>query len=507
MTPNIGQGGNAAIESSAALSNSLKRLMSNTSSAQASFEEITHSLRTFQQTREVRARRTFEIANMMTRVEALKGLSERIVAFYVSPNTGDWLANLAAHSSVGAEKLEYLPDTRRSFAAMMPFNRNYGVGHEENQLHRALLVLPILIMGYLCHLAFNTLISQDGVMSQLGSALANGKLDFGAERTQKLLTSYYGGLTWLDKIWRVPIIVFSPSILNIDPVQRLQMISFLIDLAPLYLIWILEGHRRTNSMTFARFPVVFGIAFQLFGIGCIGPIYYFLHYIQSPLSQFIAADMRLVNVGYARTALAAVAIAYVAPTIAMYFAPSASTRLSINAIWQMFPILVTSAHWLLAKFLVDDPTPSARLRNPTADLPSIRVAAITLIIVSMLVFNWIRFTSSVPLSTIFYPTSPFLSALYRSIVSRSLDLDLVSGMAMLLKIDYLSCFIASYAWLALLFKDLKTAEMVDETWSRLVAYAVVATFLAGPGAVVGSAWLWREEILASKRAAGAVVKN
>jgi hypothetical protein len=33
--------------------------------------------------------------------------------------------------------------------------------------------------------------------------------------------------------------------------------------------------------------------------------------------------MRLINVGYARTALASVAIAYMGPTIAMYFAPSA----------------------------------------------------------------------------------------------------------------------------------------------------------------------------------------
>jgi hypothetical protein len=62
-----------------------------------------------------------------------------------------------------------------------------------------------------------------------------------------------------------------------------------------------------------------------------------------------------------------------------------------------------------------------------------------------------------------YPTSSFLSALYRSIVSRSLNLDLVSGTAKLLKIDCLSCFVASHAWLALLFKDLKAAEMVDET--------------------------------------------
>jgi hypothetical protein len=404
MTPNIGQGDNAAIESSAALSNSLKRLMSNTSRSQPSFEELKDALRTFQQTREVRAKAVFEISNMMTRVEALKGFLERIVAFYVSPYTEDWVPNLAAHSSVGAEKLEYLPDTKRSFMATMPFNRNYGVGREESHLYRALVALPILLMGYLCHVAMSLMISQDGIMSQLNSALAKGNLDFGTGRTFQLLPTYYGGVKWLDNVWRVPIVVFSPSILSIDPVQRLQMISFLIDLAPLYLVWNLEGHRRTNSMTFARFPLAFGIAFQLFGIGSIGPLYYVLHYIQSPLSQFIASDMRLINVGYARTALTAIAVAYLAPTIAMYFAPLASTRLSINAIWQMFPILVTSIHWILTRYLVDDPTPSARLHNTTADLPSVRIAVLALIVVSTLVFNWIRFTSPIP-----HPLSSLLS--------------------------------------------------------------------------------------------------
>jgi hypothetical protein len=507
MTPNLGQGGNSAIESAAALSNSLKRLLSNATYERPSFEDVTHSLRSFQKIREVRAKGAFEMSNKMTRVEAMKGLPERMLALYIAPYTGDWLGNLASHSSVGAEKLEYLPDTERSFRAKMPFNRNYGVGHEESRLYRAVIALPILWVGYLCHVAMGSVISQDGVMSQISSALANGKLDFGSAKTYTLLPTYYGGLTWLDNIWRIPIIAFSPSILNVDPIQRLQMISFLVDLAPLYLIWVLESHRRTNALTFAQFPVLFGIAFQLFGIGSIGPLYYFLHYIQSPISQFLAADMRLINVGYARTALAAITIAYLAPTIAMYFGSSASTRLSINAIWQMFPILVTLTHWALTRFLVTDPTRSARLRNPTADLLSVRIAAITFIIVAALAFNWIRFTSPVPLSTVLSPTFSFLSASYRSIMNRSVDLDLVSGMALLLKMDYLSCFIASYAWLALLFNDLKAAEMVTETWARLAAYAIVGTFCVGPGAVVGGAWLWREEILASKRAAGAVVKG
>jgi hypothetical protein len=191
MTPNIGQGGNAAIESAAALSNSLKRLMSNASFVQPSLEELKHLLRAFQQTREVRAKRVFEVANMMTRVEALKGLPERIMAFYVSPYTGDFIPNLAAQSSVGAEKLEYLPDTKRSFMATMPYNRNYGVGHEESRLYHVIVALPILVLGYLCYVALGRVIHQEGVISQLGSVLATGKLEFGSNRTFELLPTYY----------------------------------------------------------------------------------------------------------------------------------------------------------------------------------------------------------------------------------------------------------------------------------------------------------------------------
>src|SRR4051812_27855510 len=172
MTPNIAQGGNAAIESAAALSNSLKRLLGNATCEQPSFEEVTHSLRSFQKIREVRAKGTVEISNKMTRVEALKGLPERMLALYISPYTGDWFSDLAAHACVGAEKLEYLPDPERSFSATMPFNRNYGVGHEESRLYRAMVAVPILGVGCLCHVAMGGVISQDGVMSHLGSALA-----------------------------------------------------------------------------------------------------------------------------------------------------------------------------------------------------------------------------------------------------------------------------------------------------------------------------------------------
>lgn len=98
MTPNIGQGGNAAIESAAALSNGLKRLTSNASFAHPSLKEVKYSLQVFQQIRQTRAKKVFEVSNKMTRVEALKGFPGKLMALYVSPYTGDWAPNLSAES-------------------------------------------------------------------------------------------------------------------------------------------------------------------------------------------------------------------------------------------------------------------------------------------------------------------------------------------------------------------------------------------------------------------------
>jgi hypothetical protein len=61
---------------------------------------------------------------------------------------------------------------------------------------------------------------------------------------------------------------------------------------------------------------------------------------------------------------------------------------------------------------------------------------------------------------------------------------LVSGMALFLQLDEISCFTAAFVWLALLIGDLKEAEMMYISWRKMALCAVVGTYVAGPGAVV-----------------------
>jgi hypothetical protein len=462
-----------------------------------SYDDVAHSLEDFQLHRQARAEATFEIACKVTRLEALKGPVEKFLSLYLIPHSGELLATKLAASTIGSEKLDFLPDPERSFTGSMAFNQRYGVGREESLLKRAMLALPLLLIGYFCHTRIQAIMRQPKVISSVITSLTNGKLDFSPSHEANLASSYYGGIPWLEQTFRPLVVIFAPSILNISESHHLQVISFLADLAPILLIWLFESDRRANTFTSMRSPLFFGIASQLYGIGSIGPLYLFLHYVQSPLSSFAAFDQRLVNVAAASAALPALALAYGLPTLTMFFTPDSSMQLRANAVWQLFPVWLSISHFILRKFTVKDTTQHDRIYQPTTDLPYIRFAMRALAVVSALTFNWVRWQSSFSLSTVFL----------RNAFTPPATLDLVTGAASLLKIDHLLFVLSCFIWLALLFKDLKEAGIMTVSWVRLIAYAVLCIFVCGPGAGIAMGWQWREEMLASKRAIGAVVRT
>ena len=53
----------------------------------------------------------------------------------------------------------------------------------------------------------------------------------------------------LDTIWRGGVATFSPSTLGFDSLSSWQFFSFLVDVGPVYAIWILESYRSANAWT------------------------------------------------------------------------------------------------------------------------------------------------------------------------------------------------------------------------------------------------------------------
>jgi hypothetical protein len=189
----------------------------------------------------------------------------------------------------------------------------------------------------------------------------------------------FTGWTGLDSIvGSRMVLAFTPSLADIEfdasiPSQsgrtgRLQMITFLADLTPVITIWIIESHRRGNYWTPATVPFIFGVFYQIFDIGLVAPVYYFLHYVLLSSANYHARDNRLVRTSYAKTLIPTLAIGYILPTIAMYNSSfELNPRQSWNYAWQFFPLWITLLHRLLASF-IKDTTDEDKINNVTADL-------------------------------------------------------------------------------------------------------------------------------------------
>lgn len=100
VTPNAGTGGNTAIETAAALANSLAKF---DSTGKPSLEEIRSRMLDFYEKRHLRVDLNSPTANLLTRIETLATMKHQLLAFYIIPNLGDSLINRICTSLVSVK--------------------------------------------------------------------------------------------------------------------------------------------------------------------------------------------------------------------------------------------------------------------------------------------------------------------------------------------------------------------------------------------------------------------
>lgn len=244
MTPNMGAGGNAAIESAAVFANSLEKIANRT----PTFETVKGALKDFHSTRNFRANSICDAANKLTRIEALATFPDMLMGLYIIPNLGDFLADVTCDALVGAETLHCVPEPEKALLATMPWDIKSGVGNHESLLKRAAYGLPLLAAAYGGRNTMGPIFAQ---MSPLLQASAKtGETIIGGGLTS-VVTKFYG-VGWLDKLLATLVTAFTPSLAGVDAAHRSQMITFLADLAPLQAIMTIESLRRGNSFTAAH---------------------------------------------------------------------------------------------------------------------------------------------------------------------------------------------------------------------------------------------------------------
>ncbi|KAI8965513.1 FAD binding domain protein [Daldinia sp. FL1419] len=406
-------------------------------------QAIKSALQKWQEKRWARITATVKEAAAVCRMQTLDSRMASFVMNYVVPNAGDSLLALVTNSLIGAEILEYLPVPNQSFEGSCPFNPNQGVGKHESVLKRAAISAPLFILSYWM------------VKSTTG-------VDIGDPMDHLLRP---GQLTRAD-----------------ERKQWFQSLYFFIEGCATYAIWLIESNRRANVLTPAQIPTLFYFLATRFGIGVVSSCYYFLHYVFSPIEKFAAADARLTNVAYTQTIL---------PLMLFYISLSvllALTDLSIavsTTLWRWIlhpPLMIAIIQWILVKTGLSKVTMHEdTIANQKRDLPYIRWCVYALSAISAVTWRMSTEFSGV------FPHTRFLVTF--------------------LGLNQHRTALSGLLWIGILIYDTKSAGMAKDSWVKVFAVGLVVSVIAGPTAVVALGWMWREEILASKRERHAITRD
>lgn len=484
MTPNIGYGGNTAIESAAALASAIKEMADEAHGGHHPTESrIKERFTSYQNKRKERTDNIVKVSADVTRLQSLQQASHRIFVRYAIPYLGDFLANLQADMVVGATGIGFLPIPRRSVTVTMPLNPTQGDGLKESKLKRAALALPFLLLFFLA----KKLMDPAPLIPWATSILQTGTLPW--SDTSLPATFYH--LKWLDDLLGPLVVFFSPVLYGLDSVSQ-QAFLFLVDYGVILAIWLIESARRANTFTPSQLPLIFTLASQFLGVGVISPLYYLQHYALTPIENFKASDMRLTRIAYTKSVLPAVILAYYIPLYASFLWPSFAGRVSWNFLWQLFPLWISPLASQVCIRLFPDTTEADRVSNVYRDLPVIRTT------VGLLVGHsaaaWLYTCSKAGFSV-----GAIRDLILPPMHSPQEAKDLVTFAGEFLRFDSAFLFGNTFLWLGYLFWDIKHAGMLEMRWGRILGYAAAAVVVLGPGAAAGLGFLWREELLATRR--------
>ncbi|TKX19870.1 FAD-binding domain-containing protein 47 [Elsinoe australis] len=490
MTPNAGFGGNASMESAAVLANGLNRLTKQSGGSRPTQQQVTQMLLEYQRIRKPRSEHICKAANGLTRMHATQTFIHKFLAFYIFPYIGESLADLQADLFIASPMLDFLPPPQWSVEANCPFNPTQGVGKKEWRMIRLLLAIPFFLSFYFA----STVLVADAILPSI-SKFSSDRLYQSGNFSFPLLDTF-SHLPELDNRWRTITAAFVPSTLSLDPLSRTQTLLFLTDFATIYAILLIESARRANNFTIALFPSFLGLLGQLLGFGLVSSIFFALFWTTSQIENFKSLDHRLTSMKYTSTVFASMVIGFYIPHFGQYFALEFSDRHWCNWLWQIFPVTVGVAQFVLARTVARDTVKHDRIYAPRRDLPAIAWTIGTCAAVSAGVWVWTMATTPFTLKEIFIP---------RGLPSQEHGFEYT--MRMFLQWDEVFSVANVVGWLVYSFWDLKAAGMVKESWIALMTAGMLGTVLFGPGAAVAAGWGYREWCLAFRRHKDAIVST
>ncbi|KPM42081.1 hypothetical protein AK830_g4464 [Neonectria ditissima] len=150
------------------------------------------------------------------------------------------------------------------------------------------------------------------------------------------------GIGFLDELLSTLVSVFGVPLTGPNQAQKLQLAYFTPVIFSSVVDWTIESYRAGGGGTLISYPSLFGVAYQILGIGRIAPLYnlatLFTHVTHR---AFGTAAGRPVAKEVADSLIPSLTLGYILPTVAM-FGPfqNKHTWQGFVALWQPFPIIV-----------------------------------------------------------------------------------------------------------------------------------------------------------------------
>jgi hypothetical protein len=232
---------------------------------------------------------------------------------------------------------------------------------------------------------------------------------------------------------------------------------------------------------------------QFFGFGVLAALWYLVHYIQTPIENFRARDLRLTDLSYTTSVLPVILVTHYLPNFVQFSAwIHPTTRHAAAWIWQPFTVWTTILQFMLKKTVMPDTVQEDKLNNTNRDLPVIKYTIYSLCAISTATWWYTLYSAPFSPMQLFIPDLASVRT-GDEFVRTFLQFDEIFGLG--------SCLL----WLLYLFGDLKRAGMLDASWLSIIGRGLITLVAAGPGVTVGLGWWWREQVLATKWHKDAVV--
>jgi hypothetical protein len=191
---------------------------------------------------------------------------------------------------------------------------------------------------------------------------------------------------------------------------------------------------------------------------------------------------------FVKTFPVAIFLVIACPAYVIYAAEDIeSVQWIYNNVWYWYPIFLT-IFLKVSKLIVKDTTRTARIYEPTADLPYLRA------VYAMLIIGCVLFQYSAAENQ--FRT---ISALFgRFWSSNNLAHDVQGLISAGLRKDTVFAYSAALLWILLHFSDLKCNGKLKNGWLAILGILTFSIVAAGHRVALLILWAWREEIMGRK---------